>query len=241
MGWFEYFKHSHKTTFPPLDGWIRMRLRSILRKRQRTGGDVDGAGIINAGPMHSLLSKGCSLWSRPMLRPVNPLGGEPPTGEPDAGDPPVRFGGRGGRNQSALPQIQSSIVDRRSSMLYFFHEIHLRDFSRYRRRIFRGGRHMVAYLIESPEGSLLLDCGSTILASLNRHGLSAEQIDTVLLSHFHGDHFGGLPFLFLHYLYIEPRVRPLRIVGPPGVEDRVRLAFRRYVCRHCCRTASICA
>jgi len=33
VGWFEYFKHSHKTTFPDLDGWIRMRLRSILRKR----------------------------------------------------------------------------------------------------------------------------------------------------------------------------------------------------------------
>jgi hypothetical protein len=28
---------------------------------------------------------------------------KPPTGEPDAGDPPVRFGGRGDRNQSALP------------------------------------------------------------------------------------------------------------------------------------------
>lgn len=32
-GWFEYFKHSHQTTFAPLDKWIRMRLRSILRKR----------------------------------------------------------------------------------------------------------------------------------------------------------------------------------------------------------------
>ena len=32
-GWFEYFKHSHRTTFSPLDKWIRMRLRSILRKR----------------------------------------------------------------------------------------------------------------------------------------------------------------------------------------------------------------
>jgi RNA-directed DNA polymerase len=30
-GWFEYFKHSHWTTFKPLDGWIRRRLRSILR------------------------------------------------------------------------------------------------------------------------------------------------------------------------------------------------------------------
>jgi len=32
-GWFEYFKHSHKSTFKQLDGWIRMRLRSMLRKR----------------------------------------------------------------------------------------------------------------------------------------------------------------------------------------------------------------
>jgi len=37
-GWFEYFKHSYKTVFPSVDGWIRMRLRSILRKRAgRTG------------------------------------------------------------------------------------------------------------------------------------------------------------------------------------------------------------
>jgi RNA-directed DNA polymerase len=32
-GWFEYFKHSHRKTFPPLDGWIRRRLRNILRKQ----------------------------------------------------------------------------------------------------------------------------------------------------------------------------------------------------------------
>ena len=32
-GWFGYFKHSHRYTFEPLDSWIRMRLRSILRHR----------------------------------------------------------------------------------------------------------------------------------------------------------------------------------------------------------------
>jgi RNA-directed DNA polymerase len=37
-GWFGYFKHSHYTTFDRLDAWVRMRLRSILRKRDhRTG------------------------------------------------------------------------------------------------------------------------------------------------------------------------------------------------------------
>jgi RNA-directed DNA polymerase len=41
-GWFEYFKHSHKHTFEPLDGWIRMRLRSILRKRDKRKGRETG-------------------------------------------------------------------------------------------------------------------------------------------------------------------------------------------------------
>ena len=41
-GWFEYFKHSHRYTFNILDGWVRMRLRSILRKRQRRQGPGRG-------------------------------------------------------------------------------------------------------------------------------------------------------------------------------------------------------
>jgi ribonuclease BN (tRNA processing enzyme) len=89
-----------------------------------------------------------------------------------------------------------------------------------------GGRHLAAYLLQHPQGSLLLDCGPTILASLNRHGLSAESVDAVLISHFHGDHLAGLPFLFLHYMYIEPRSRPLKIVGSSQVESRVMTIFR---------------
>jgi len=41
-GWFEYFKHSHRTTFPGLDGWIRGRLRTILRKRHKRKGRARG-------------------------------------------------------------------------------------------------------------------------------------------------------------------------------------------------------
>jgi RNA-directed DNA polymerase len=37
-GWFEYFKHSNKWTFPSIDGWVRRRIRSILRKRKGLGG-----------------------------------------------------------------------------------------------------------------------------------------------------------------------------------------------------------
>ena len=42
-GWFEYFKHSHWKTFSSLDGWVRMRLRSILRKRQKKRGRGRGS------------------------------------------------------------------------------------------------------------------------------------------------------------------------------------------------------
>jgi RNA-directed DNA polymerase len=41
-GWFEYFKHSHKWTFPALDGWIRRRLRCILRKRSKGSKGISG-------------------------------------------------------------------------------------------------------------------------------------------------------------------------------------------------------
>jgi RNA-directed DNA polymerase len=42
-GWFGYFKHSHKNTFSSLDGWVRMRLRSILRKRRKGKGRGRGS------------------------------------------------------------------------------------------------------------------------------------------------------------------------------------------------------
>jgi len=41
-GWFGYFKHSHRTTFKPLDEWIRQRLRSMLRKRHKGNGRARG-------------------------------------------------------------------------------------------------------------------------------------------------------------------------------------------------------
>ena len=42
-GWFGYFKHSHWTSFKPLDQWIRQRLRSILRKRHKGKGRARGS------------------------------------------------------------------------------------------------------------------------------------------------------------------------------------------------------
>ena len=74
--------------------------------------------------------------------------------------------------------------------------------------------------------TIALKCGATALASLKRAGISAGGIDTIFLSHLHGDHFAGLPFLFLEYIFAEPRSRPLRIAGPPGTEERVAALYR---------------
>ena len=37
-GWFDYFQHSCRSTFPAIDGWVRMRLRSLLRRRLQQSG-----------------------------------------------------------------------------------------------------------------------------------------------------------------------------------------------------------
>src|SRR5262245_1986866 len=88
------------------------------------------------------------------------------------------------------------------------------------------GRSQAAYLVQAGGATVLLDCGATTLAALKRAGCRSEAIDTIFLSHLHGDHFAGLPFLFLEYVYREPRRRPLRIAGPPGTEARVADLFR---------------
>ncbi len=91
---------------------------------------------------------------------------------------------------------------------------------------FAAGRHQPAYLVRAAAGSFLLDCGATALASMKHHGVDPASIDAVLLSHLHGDHFSGLPFLFLEYIYVAHRTRSLTIAGPPGTEERVRRLFR---------------
>lgn len=89
-----------------------------------------------------------------------------------------------------------------------------------------GGQRQSGYLIETNSATFLLDCGTTTLLALKTLQIPAERIDFVAISHMHGDHFGGLPFLFLEYLHEQPRTRPLHIAGPPGIQDRV-LALHR--------------
>ena len=87
------------------------------------------------------------------------------------------------------------------------------------------GRHQASYLVQAPAATFLLDCGAMTLASMKRDGIDPAAVDYVLLSHLHGDHFAGLPFLFIEYTYERPRSRPLVIVGPPHTAARVHEIF----------------
>ena len=84
-----------------------------------------------------------------------------------------------------------------------------------------GGRFQTCIHLAAAGGSVLVDCGASSLIALRRFGVDPQEIDCVVLSHLHGDHFGGVPFLVLDAQFQRP-TRPLTIAGPPGVEGRVR-------------------
>lgn len=89
-----------------------------------------------------------------------------------------------------------------------------------------GGRLHSAYLVEARGTTLLVDCGPTVLQGLKRVRRLPERVDAVLLSHLHGDHFGGVPFLLMDHRYDRVRRRPLVIAGPRDTESRVRALYR---------------
>jgi ribonuclease BN (tRNA processing enzyme) len=88
-----------------------------------------------------------------------------------------------------------------------------------------GGRLHTSTLIRSDEGSLLVDCGPSTLAALRRQALEPDDVDAIALTHLHGDHFAGIPFLLMDAHYGSRRARPLMIAGPVGVEDRIGRAL----------------
>jgi ribonuclease BN (tRNA processing enzyme) len=70
-------------------------------------------------------------------------------------------------------------------------------------------------------GRYLFEAPPTALMALNKMGIEPNDLDAVILSHHHGDHFLGLPSLILHWKY-RKRTRPMVILGPPGTEDLTR-------------------
>jgi ribonuclease BN (tRNA processing enzyme) len=88
-----------------------------------------------------------------------------------------------------------------------------------------GGRCNTCFWLETARGTLLVDFGASAPPALKGRGLDPNRIDGIVLSHLHGDHFGGLPFLLLDYQFLLRRERPLLIAGPPGAKQRIDAAM----------------
>jgi ribonuclease BN (tRNA processing enzyme) len=84
-----------------------------------------------------------------------------------------------------------------------------------------GGRAHTCVRIDTGAASAMVDFGASSIASWKKLGLGFDAVDAVVISHLHGDHFGGLPFLLLDCQFIERRTRPLTFIGPLGLRDRL--------------------
>lgn len=87
-----------------------------------------------------------------------------------------------------------------------------------------GGRLQTCLCIESDTHRFLVDCGASALVGLRKFGVDPNAIDTVLVTHMHGDHYAGIPWLALQRAAAGVR-RPLTVLGPKGIARRLpRLA-----------------
>ncbi|ACL60939.1 MBL fold metallo-hydrolase [Methylobacterium nodulans] len=84
-----------------------------------------------------------------------------------------------------------------------------------------GGRFNTCFHITTPATRFLIDCGASALIAMRRFGVEPNAIQTVFLTHLHGDHFGGLPFLILDAQLVSRRTAPLTIVGPSTLRERL--------------------
>ncbi len=84
-----------------------------------------------------------------------------------------------------------------------------------------GGRLQTCFFVTAGRDRFLIDCGATAMVAMRRFGVDPAAVDRVYLSHLHGDHFGGLPFLLLEAQHISRRRRPLTIIGPAGTRERL--------------------
>ena len=83
---------------------------------------------------------------------------------------------------------------------------------------------LVSFETAGIKRQMLLDCGFTAAHAFWRHSPDPLELDAVWVSHFHGDHFFGLPLLLLRF-WEQGRERPLVIIGQPALEDKVTAAL----------------
>jgi ribonuclease BN (tRNA processing enzyme) len=88
-----------------------------------------------------------------------------------------------------------------------------------------GGRFQTCIYVRFDATHFLVDCGASSLIAMRRFGVDPSLIDAILLTHLHGDHFGGLPFFIMDAQFVSGRGRPLVVAGPPGLEERITRAM----------------
>jgi ribonuclease BN (tRNA processing enzyme) len=84
-----------------------------------------------------------------------------------------------------------------------------------------GGRLQSCILVHAPKALFLMDCGATALSGIKQWGFDPSSIRAIFISHLHGDHYAGLPFLIKEAQVTGARKDPLIIAGPQGLEEQV--------------------
>jgi ribonuclease BN (tRNA processing enzyme) len=83
------------------------------------------------------------------------------------------------------------------------------------------GRGAQAIWFEMDDLCFVVDLGPTAMAALERMQLSPERLEACFITHLHGDHIAGWPFLLLHFAYLSRRTRPFLLCGPDGTAERL--------------------
>ncbi len=81
-----------------------------------------------------------------------------------------------------------------------------------------GGRFNTCFHVTGSRANFLIDCGASSLIAMKRLGIRRNDIQALLITHFHADHFGGVPFFMLDAQFFSKRTEPLVIAGPHGLE-----------------------
>lgn len=82
-----------------------------------------------------------------------------------------------------------------------------------------GGRFNTCFHVTGKTQNFLIDCGASSMVALKREGVRLNGIQTILFTHFHADHFGGLPPFMLDAQFFSKRSQPLTLAGPQGLQD----------------------
>ncbi|MEM1149519.1 MAG: MBL fold metallo-hydrolase [Pseudomonadota bacterium] len=81
-----------------------------------------------------------------------------------------------------------------------------------------GGRFNTCFHVRTSKSCFLIDCGASSMIALKALALDPNHVETILITHFHGDHFGGIPYFILDAQFFSKRRDPLTILGPSGLQ-----------------------